>query len=152
MVILVRLLLALLHHLLCKLLEALVLAVIEHLDDRLHGYRGEELVHIHLDVELPVLLRGDGLDALLVLVYLGALGLTHKHHIACIPLAVGVHILNNANHNVARGDILEGVVAWCHIKYLLLHLALRICQLQDVVRFRVRTLNLDVYDGVLRGV
>ena len=93
------------------LLQTHHLALVETLDELLHRHGGEYLGHIECELKLPARLGGEELLLLVVLVELGTLALSALDHITRVPLAVAVHILDDADAYLARRDIVYGVAA-----------------------------------------
>ena len=135
-----------------RLLQPLLLALVEHLDQRLHRHGGEYAIHVHRQFDLPVGFRGEGVVALLVDVELGPFGLAPLHHTARVPLAVVVAVLDQAELDLARRNIVELHRAAPYAGALLKQRTAAVEQLDDVGRSVVARGEVDLHHGELLGI
>ena len=132
--------------------EPLLLALIEQFDERLHRHRSEKRVHVHRHLDIPVYFGHERIVAVFVHVHLGPLGLTPLDQVARVPLAVGVAVLDDAEADFARGNVIERIGSGRHAELLLFERSVGIEQLHDIAHRIVPGGYLQRHTGEFLGI
>ena len=132
--------------------QALGLTFLKRARKRLHRHGSEQGVHVDRELDLPVGFRGKGVFAFVVGIDFGAFGLAAFDHIARVPLAVAVLVLDDTELNFTGRDEIELPVARGNVALLLFKGVVAVEQLEYVLRTVVLARDMDLHRGELLGV